>query len=38
MMSRRHLLQYLSAAGTVGLGAGLGMTSLNSRSTGISRR
>lgn len=35
MMNRRHLLQYLSAAGTVGLGAGLGMTSLNSRSTGM---
>jgi uncharacterized protein (DUF1501 family) len=33
MMQRRDFLKYLSAAGTVGMGAGLGMMSLNSRST-----
>lgn len=33
MMNRRKLLKYLSAAGTVGVGTGLGMMSLNSQST-----
>lgn len=35
MIQRRELLKYLSAAGTVGVGAGLGMMSLNSQSTGM---
>jgi len=35
MIQRRNLLKYLSAAGTVGVGAGLGMLSLNSQSTGM---
>jgi len=35
MMNRRNLLKYLSAAGTVGVGTGLGMMSLNSQSTSM---
>lgn len=34
-MNRRNLLKYLSAAGTVGVGSGLGMMSLNSQSTSL---